>query len=120
MHLTGNRPDGRPHDVGGTGDHDTMGPLDREDRPLALWEKRVDIIQCKLAAKGLTTVDRLRHAIENPWSLRRTATSVIMVRWPPAVPPEVLKAAVRAPTTGSLAASRNLTQFPCLGCWILM
>jgi Nitrile hydratase beta subunit len=54
--------DGRAvHDIGGL----DLGPIDREDHDLALWEKRVDAMMIVLyAKKGLFTVDAMRRVIE--------------------------------------------------------
>jgi Nitrile hydratase beta subunit len=49
------------HDIGGL----DLGPIDREDHDLALWEKRVDAMMIVLyAKKGLFTVDAMRRVIE--------------------------------------------------------
>ena len=67
MHLLSESERSRgAHDVGGAGKRESLGgvPVCRGDRELDLWEQRTDVIQCQLATDGLTSVDRLRHAIE--------------------------------------------------------
>lgn len=65
MNVVGSEHARSHHDVGGSVcSGEGEGPLELGDRELDLWEKRVDFVQCALASKGLTTVDRLRHAIE--------------------------------------------------------
>lgn len=51
------------HDVGGL----AMGPIDREEHDLALWEKRTDAMQRLLTSPGKRafTVDGLRRVIED-------------------------------------------------------
>lgn len=48
------------HDMGG----EPAGPIDREERPLAYWEKRVEALLAVLTAKGLTRSDEGRRALE--------------------------------------------------------
>lgn len=48
------------HDLGGR----AAGPIDRTERTLEPWEKRVDAIVQLLSARKLITVDELRRAIE--------------------------------------------------------
>lgn len=48
------------HDLGGL----PGGPIDRNEREAALWEKRVHALLNLLAAKQVMTVDELRHGIE--------------------------------------------------------
>ncbi len=50
------------HDVGGL----TMGPIDRHEHDLALWEKRVDAMLILLASnKGAFKIDAMRRVIED-------------------------------------------------------
>lgn len=51
----------RHHDVGG----EPAGPIDRRERELDAWEKRVDAIVRLLLAKRLMTLDEMRRAIED-------------------------------------------------------
>jgi hypothetical protein len=48
------------HDMGGQ----DAGPIDREEHPLAYWEKRVEALISVLGAKGLTRSDEGRRALE--------------------------------------------------------
>jgi hypothetical protein len=50
------------HDLGGR----PAGPIDRTERPLEPWEKRVDAMQRLLSAPGreIIRVDELRRSIE--------------------------------------------------------
>lgn len=48
------------HDMGGQ----SAGPIDREEHPLAYWEKRVEALLAVLTAKGLTRSDEGRRALE--------------------------------------------------------
>jgi hypothetical protein len=48
------------HDMGGQ----SAGPIDREEHPLAYWEKRVEALLSVLTAKGLTRSDEGRRALE--------------------------------------------------------
>lgn len=50
----------RHHDLGGL----EAGPIDRQERDAAPWEKRTDAIMRLLVAKRLITVDELRRGIE--------------------------------------------------------
>ena len=49
------------HDLGGT----PAGPIDREDKDLALWEKRVEVLLVLLTRKGILRVDEQRRALES-------------------------------------------------------
>jgi len=48
------------HDMGG----EPAGPIEREEHPLAYWEKRVEALISVLASKGLTRSDEGRRALE--------------------------------------------------------
>ena len=48
------------HDIGG----DAAGPVPREERAFAPWEKEVDAIRFLLGQKGLMPADNLRLGIE--------------------------------------------------------
>jgi hypothetical protein len=48
------------HDLGGL----PGGSIDREEHEAALWEKRVHAMLGLLSARGVMTVDELRHGIE--------------------------------------------------------
>lgn len=51
----------RAHDRGGWPD---AGPIDRTERELSPWEKRVDALRGALGSRGLVRADELRRAIE--------------------------------------------------------
>ncbi len=50
----------RHHDMGGL----AAGPVERQERDYAPWEKKVDATMRALLAAGLITVDELRRGIE--------------------------------------------------------
>ena len=52
----------RAHDRGGWPD---AGPIDRTERELLPWEKRVDALRGTLGSRGLVRADELRRAIES-------------------------------------------------------
>lgn len=49
------------HDLGGT----PAGPINREDKELALWEKRVEALLVILSRKGMLRIDENRRALES-------------------------------------------------------
>ena len=49
------------HDMGG----EPAGPIDRGDKALALWEKRVEAMLVLLRAKGILVTDESRRSLES-------------------------------------------------------
>ena len=49
------------HDMGGA----PAGPINREEKVLALWEKRVEAMLAILTQKGMLTTDESRRALES-------------------------------------------------------
>lgn len=49
------------HDLGGL----PAGPIDRQEKELALWEKRIEAMLVILARRGLLTTDESRRSLES-------------------------------------------------------
>ena len=49
------------HDLGGT----PAGPIEREEKELALWEKRVEALLMLLSRRGVFSIDQNRRALES-------------------------------------------------------
>ena len=59
--MSGSGNERRHHDLGGL----EAGPIDREERDKAPWEKRVDALMVLLGERRILGVDELRRGIED-------------------------------------------------------